>query len=73
MRAILSDNAGCIKKILINHGEITAKMIMKQAYKTCGNYQANYATPVPNDQDLQALDPATNAEQRAPFFCQAVE
>ena len=69
VRAIPSDDAGGVKNILVDHRDITLDMIKKQAYKTWGNYQANYATPVPKEQDLEVLDPAANAEQRVPFYC----
>ena len=43
-------------------------MIKKQAYQTWGNYMADFNTPVPDEQDLQALNPAANADQRDPFY-----
>ena len=42
--------------------------LLRKFCKTWGIYQADYATPVPDDQDLQVLDLAANAEQKAPFF-----
>ena len=68
VRAIPSDGNGETKNILIDHRDITFEMIKKQAYKTWGNYRADFDTPVPNTQDLQELDPAANQDQRDPFY-----
>ena len=68
VRAIPSNDAGGVKNILIDHREITLEMIKKQAYKTWGNYQADYATPVSNEQELEVLDPAANVAHRVPFY-----
>jgi len=68
VRAIPSDAAGGIKNILIDHRDITWEMIKKQAYKTWGNHQADFATAVPDEQDLEVLDPAANAAHRIPFY-----
>ena len=67
VRAIPSDDNGDTKNILVDHRDITFNMIKKQAYKTWGNYMADFITPVPDTQDLQALDPAANQDQRDPF------
>ena len=70
VRAITSDNAGSTKNLLINHRDITLDMIQRQSYKTWGNYLADFNTPLPDDQDLQVLNPAANQDQREPFFWQ---
>jgi len=68
LRAIPSDDAGGTKNLLIDHRDITLEMIQKQAYKTWGNYLADFDTPVPDDQTLQGLDPGANQAQREPLF-----
>ena len=68
VRAIPSNGAGETKNILIDHQDITFDMIKKQAYQTWGNYTADFDTPVPVEQDLQALNPAANADQRDPCY-----
>ena len=68
MRAIPSDNAGGTKNLLLDHRDINLDMIQKQAYKTWGNYLANFDTPFPDDQKLQVLNPAADQDQRASFF-----
>ena len=68
MRVIPSENDGGTKNLLIDHRDITIYMIQRQAYKTWGNYLADVNTPVPDDQDLQVLDPAVKQDHREPFF-----
>ena len=68
MRAIPSDNAGGTKNLLIDHRDITLEMIQKQAFKTWGNYLTDFDTPLPDDQNLQDLNPAADPNQRAPFY-----
>ena len=45
-------------------------MIQRQAYKTWGNYLADFNISLPNDQNLQVSNPADNQDQQEPFFWQ---
>ena len=68
VRAIPSDANGETKNILVDHRDITFEMIKKQAFKTWGNNQADFNTPVPDAQNLEVLDPAANAAHQDTLY-----
>ena len=68
VRAIPFDVAGATKNLLIEHRDIDFAMIKKQAYKTWGNHQADFDTIVPENQELEELDPAAIEAHRVPFY-----
>jgi len=68
IRAIPTDNANDIKNLLKDHKLITEEHMKKQAFKTWGNHAANFNTLVPEEYDLQDLDPTNEVAHRPAFY-----
>ena len=43
-------------------------MILKQAYKTWGNKDANFVDTVPEIKTIESLIPVTDATHKSPFY-----
>ena len=57
-----------LKSLLRDHKNITMADMKRQAYKTWGNHSAAFADQVPDNFDMEDIDPAQNNNHRAPFF-----
>ena len=56
------------KDLFKDHKDITFEHIKKQAYKTWGNHEADFATMLPDTNDLQRIDPANSIDHQETFF-----
>ena len=56
------------KNLLRDHKNITMEDMKRQAYKTWGNHSATFADQVPDNFDMENIDPAQNNNHRNPFY-----